>query len=130
MRQVGGRVSEMMQLKRAYEPSNPEDGTRFLVERLWPRGVKKTELKIDAWLKDVAPSDGLRQWFAHDPKKWPEFRRRYFAELKGRPEAIDPIRSAMARGRVTLVFSARDEEHNNAVALKDYVEAHPIARRA
>jgi uncharacterized protein YeaO (DUF488 family) len=123
-------MSETMQLKRANESSNPEDGTRFLVERLWPRGVKKTELRIDAWLKDAAPSDALRRWFAHDPKKWPEFRRRYFAELKGHPEVIDPIRSAMAHGRVTLVYSARDDEHNNAVALKDYVEAHPIARRA
>jgi uncharacterized protein YeaO (DUF488 family) len=91
-------VSETMQLKRAYEPLGPEDGTRFLVERLWPRSVKKTELKIDAWLKDVAPSDGLRRWFAHDPKKWPEFRRRYFAELKGHPEVTSPIRRAMARG--------------------------------
>ena len=123
-------MSETIELKRAYEPSNPEDGTRFLVERLWPRGVKKTELKIDAWLKDAAPSDGLRRWFAHDPKKWLEFRRRYFVELKGHPEAIDSIRSAMARGRVTLIYSARDERHNNAVALKEYLEAHPMARRA
>jgi uncharacterized protein YeaO (DUF488 family) len=123
-------MSEAMQLKRAYEPANPEDGARFLVERLWPRGVKKTELKIDAWLKDAAPSDDLRRWFAHDPKKWPEFRRRYFAELKGHPGAIDPIRSGMAGRRVTLIYSARDEEHNNAVALREYLEAHPIARRA
>jgi uncharacterized protein YeaO (DUF488 family) len=116
-------VSETMQLKRAYEPSNPEDGARFLVERLWPRGVKKTELKIDAWLKDAAPSYGLRRWFAHDPRKWPEFRRRYFTELNGHPEVIDPIRIAMTRGRVTLIYSARDEEFYNAVALKDYIQS-------
>jgi uncharacterized protein YeaO (DUF488 family) len=122
-------MSETIELKRAYEPSNPEDGARFLVERLWPRGVKKTDLKIDAWLRDAAPSDGLRRWFAHDPKKWPEFRRRYFAELKNHLEVIRPIRSAISRGRVTLVYSARDEEHNNALALKEYLETNPIARR-
>jgi uncharacterized protein YeaO (DUF488 family) len=122
-------MSETIELKRAYEPSNPEDGARFLVERLWPRGVKKTDLKIDAWLRDAAPSDGLRRWFAHDPKKWPEFRRRYFAELKDHPEVIGPIRSAISRGRVTLVYGARDEEHNNALALKEYLETNPIARR-
>jgi uncharacterized protein YeaO (DUF488 family) len=94
------------------------------VERLWPRGIKKTDLKIDAWPKDVGPSDALRRWFAHDPKKWPEFCRRYFAELDSHPEAWEPIRSAARHGRVTLVYSSHDTEHNNAVALKEYLQAH------
>ncbi len=113
----------MITLKRAYEPAASDDGTRFLVERLWPRGVKKTSLRLDAWLKDVAPSDGLRRWFGHDPKKWPEFRRRYFRELDANAEAWEPILKAARRGPVTLVYSSHDREHNNAVALKDYAEA-------
>ena len=111
----------MIQLKRAYEPAASDDGTRFLVERLWPRGVKKTSLRLDAWLKDVAPSDCLRRWFGHDPKKWQEFRRRYFHELDANAEAWEPILKATRR--VTLVYSSHDKEHNNAVALKDYLEA-------
>ena len=114
----------MLALKRAYERAAPEDGARFLVERLWPRGIKKTDLQIEAWLRDVAPSDALRRWFAHDPKKWPEFRRRYFTELDIHPEAWERIRSAARHGRVTLVYSAHDTEHNNAVALKEYLQAH------
>jgi len=114
----------MLALKRAYEKASPEDGARFLVDRLWPRGVTKAALRIDAWRKDLAPSDALRRWFAHDPEKWPEFRRRYFAELDGRPEAWKEIHTAARNGRVTLVYSAHDPEHNNAVALKEYVEAH------
>jgi uncharacterized protein YeaO (DUF488 family) len=119
----------MLVLKRAYEDAGPEDGTRFLVERLWPRGIKKTDLPIDGWLKDVAPSATLRQWFGHDPKKWPEFRRRYFAELDRHPEAWDRIRGAARRGPVTLVYSSRDTEHNNAVALKEYLEAQMSQKR-
>lgn len=114
----------MFALKRAYEEAGPEDGVRFLVERLWPRGVKKTDLRIDGWLKDVAPSDALRRWFGHDPKKWTDFRRKYFAELDRRPEAWEPILTTARHGRVTLVYSAHDTEHNNAVALKDYLDAH------
>jgi uncharacterized protein YeaO (DUF488 family) len=113
----------MLTLKRAYEKASPEDGTRFLVERLWPRGVKKADLRLDAWLKDVAPSDDLRRWFAHDPKKWPEFRRRYFAELDRNPEVWERIRGAAHHGHVTLVYSAHDTEHNNAVALREYLQA-------
>lgn len=113
----------MFTLKRAYEKAGREDGIRFLVERLWPRGVKKEDLHVEAWLKDVAPSDALRRWFGHDPKKWPEFRRRYFAELDSRPEALQPIRHA-GHKHVTLVYSSHDTEHNNAVALKEYLEAH------
>ncbi|MEO8592338.1 MAG: DUF488 domain-containing protein [Candidatus Solibacter sp.] len=113
----------MLALKRAYDKASPADGLRFLVERLWPRGIKKADLRIDAWLKDAAPSTSLRRWFAHDPKKWAEFQRRYFAELDERPESYEPIRSVARHGHVTLVYSAHDTEHNNAVALKDYVQA-------
>lgn len=114
----------MIQLKRAYEDAAPQDGVRFLVERLWPRGVKKADLRLDDWLKEVAPSDHLRRWFAHDPEKWDEFQRRYFAELDAQPDVLQPIRTAMRHGRVTLVYSAHDTEHNNAVALKEYIERH------
>lgn len=114
----------MLALKRAYEKAEPHDGTRFLVDRLWPRGVKKTGLQVDGWIKDVAPSDALRRWFGHGPEKWAEFRRRYFAELDSHPEAWVQIRSTARRGPVTLVYSAHDTAHNNAVALKEYLEAH------
>lgn len=120
----------MITLKRAYEKAAPEDGTRFLVERLWPRGIKKTDLRLDAWLKDVAPSDALRRWFAHDPKKWPDFQRRYSAELDRHSEAWEPIRNAARHGAVTLVYSAHDTEHNNAVALKEYLRAHTGQKRS
>jgi uncharacterized protein YeaO (DUF488 family) len=114
----------MLALKRAYDKAAPEDGVRFLVERLWPRGVKKTKLRIDAWIKDVAPSDALRRWFGHDPDKWDEFQRLYFEQLDKHPESWEPIRSAARHGRVTLIYSAHDIEHNNAVALKEYLRAH------
>lgn len=114
----------MYALKRAYDKAEFGDGTRFLVERLWPRGIKKTDLPIDAWLKDVAPSSALRTWFSHDPAKWPEFQRRYFAELDSHPDAWEQIRAAGRHGRVTLIYSSHDTEHNNAVALKEYLEAH------
>ena len=113
----------MITLKRVYDPVTSTDGVRFLVERLWPRGVKKTALRIDAWLKDVAPSSELRRWFSHDPKKWSEFRRRYHDELTANADALDPIVKAARRGRVTLVYSSHDTEHNNAVALKEYLDA-------
>lgn len=114
----------MIQLKRAYDPENSTDGTRFLVERLWPRGVKKSSLHIEQWLKDVAPSAELRKWFQHDPAKWSEFRRRYFAELKANPDAWQPILQAARHGTVTLVYSSHDVEHNNAAALKEFLEHH------
>ena len=112
----------MVTVKRVYEPPAPEDGTRFLIERLWPRGIKKASLPMDAWLKDVAPSAALRRWFGHDPDKWDTFRQRYFAELDSKPEALQPLVEAMHRGHVTLLYSARTEAHNNAVALKRYLE--------
>lgn len=111
----------MIKLKRVYEPAASGDGTRFLVERLWPRGVKKSALQMDAWLKDVAPSTELRQWFSHDPTKWSDFRERYFRELRANRGAIEPIVTAARRGAVTLLYSSHDAEHNNAVALKDYI---------
>jgi len=116
----------MIRLKRVYEPATTEDGQRFLVERLWPRGLKKEALKAEAWLKDVAPSDDLRRWFSHDPAKWSEFRRRYFAELDRDPAVAAPLLKAARQGTVTLLYSAHDTEHNNAVALKDYLESQPI----
>jgi len=111
----------MITLKRAYDPASPTDGIRFLVERLWPRGVSKATLRIDAWLKDVGPSTALRKWFSHDPEKWEEFRRRYFRELGSQPDAWRPIVSGARRGRVTLVYSSHDTRHNNAVALQEYL---------
>ena len=113
----------MLKLKRAYDPVSHTDGTRVLVERLWPRGLSKAKLHVDQWLKEVSPSTELRQWFSHDPLKWSRFRARYFRELDSHPEAWRPIVSAARRGTVTLVYSSRDEQHNNAVALKDYVRA-------
>jgi len=112
----------MVTLKRAYEPATTSDGTRYLVERLWPRGVKKTALRIDAWLKDIAPSTKLRQWFNHDPKKWPEFQRRYRQELSSNPDGLGFILGAARKGKVTLVYSSRDSAHNCAVALKKYLD--------
>jgi uncharacterized protein YeaO (DUF488 family) len=111
----------MIQLQRAYDEESSEDGTRFLAERLWPRAMKKSSLKIESWLKDVAPSTELRKWFSHAPEKWDEFRRRYFAELKDHRDAWQPILDAAAHGKVTLVYSSHDREHNNAVALQEFL---------
>jgi uncharacterized protein YeaO (DUF488 family) len=113
-----------IQLKRVYDAEGTEDGVRFLAERLWPRGIKKVDLKIDGWLKDAAPGTELRKWFSHDPAKWDEFRRRYTAELASHPDAWQPIVDAAGRGSVTLLYSSRDTEHNNAVALKQFLERH------
>ena len=112
----------MIKTKRVYEPPAHGDGTRFLVERLWPRGVKKAELDAQAWLKEVAPTTELRQWFAHDPSKWSGFKRKYFAELNKEAQVWTPIVQAARRGNVTLLYSARDTEYNNAVALKAYLD--------
>jgi len=113
----------MIQIKRVYDPPEPEDGARFLVDRLWPRGVKKEALRVDGWLRGLAPSHELRRWFGHEPARWEEFRRRYFVELDGKPEAWQPILKAARWGNVTLLYSAHDREQNNAVALKNYLEA-------
>ncbi|MEN6441598.1 MAG: DUF488 domain-containing protein [Syntrophobacter sp.] len=111
----------MIKVKRVYEPPVADDGTRFLVERLWPRGMRKEALHVEGWLKDVAPSSALRRWFGHDPAKWAEFQNRYLAELDGEPDAIQPIVEAAGRGNVTLLYSAHDTEHNSAVVLKKYL---------
>jgi uncharacterized protein YeaO (DUF488 family) len=112
----------MIRVKRAYEAPARGDGARFLVERLWPRGMKKEALQLDGWLREVAPSTELRQWFSHDPEKWPEFQRRYRQELAGHREACRPLIAAAGRGPVTLLYSAHDTRHNAAVALKAYLE--------
>ena len=113
----------MLELKRVYDPVSPGDGKRFLVERLWPRGLTRERLHLTAWLKEVGPSTELRRWFNHDPLKWPEFRTRYFRELDSQPESWKPILTAAREGTVTLVYSSHDEEHNNAVALHEYLKA-------
>ena len=114
----------MIKLKRAYDRPSKDDGARYLVERLWPRGIKKTELPLDGWLKDVAPSPELRKWFGHDPEKWPQFQRRYFTELRAHEQSLEPLRKAARQGAVTLVFSSHDTEHNAAVALREYLQTH------
>jgi len=108
--------------KRAYEPASEADGFRILVDRVWPRGVSKTDAGIDVWLKDIAPSSSLRKWFGHDPEKWEDFKIRYFEELDRNPEAVDALRQILdEKKKVTLVYSAKDEAHNNAAALKNYL---------
>jgi uncharacterized protein YeaO (DUF488 family) len=118
------RSGTVILLKRAYDPASKKDGRRVLVERLWPRGIKKAALPLDGWLKDVAPSTELRKWFSHDPAKWNEFQRRYRAELKQKPHLWKELMDAARKGTLTLVFSSHDTEHNNAVVLKQFVESH------
>ncbi|MGI6207791.1 MAG: DUF488 domain-containing protein [Anaerolineae bacterium] len=113
----------MIVSKRVYASKEADGTRRLLVDRVWPRGLKKESLHLDAWIREVAPSDELRRWFGHDPAKWDEFRRRYFAELDAMPEVWQPILEAAKKGDVTLLFGARDEEHNQAVALKEYLDA-------
>ena len=113
-------------LKRAYEPPAPADGYRVLVERLWPRGLKKADAAVDLWLKDIAPSPDLRRWFSHDPAKWEEFCRRYWAELRGHPDAVNLLKEKLRQSRVTLVYGSKDEEHNAAVALKKFLEGQAL----
>jgi uncharacterized protein YeaO (DUF488 family) len=109
-------------LKRAYETPEPGDGFRVLVDRLWPRGVAKSFAKIDLWLKDVAPSTAIRKWFSHDPAKWLEFRDLYLSELSQNPEAVGQLMEYVRRGRVTLVYGAKDTEHTHALVLKEFLE--------
>jgi len=110
-----------VRIKRVYEPRAPRDGKRILVERLWPRGLKKEAVRADAWLKDVAPSTGLRQWFGHDVRRWDEFRQRYESELKANQSAWESLMEAGSRRAVTLLYSARDEQHNGARVLRDFL---------
>jgi len=115
--------SETIRLKRVYDTPARSDGCRILVERLWPRGLSKDAARVDLWCKEVAPSPELRRWFDHDPDKWTQFRRRYHRELRGQDPALEPIRERLAAGPVTFVFASREERFNNAVALKEYLEA-------
>jgi uncharacterized protein YeaO (DUF488 family) len=112
-----------IQLKRAYQPPAEADGCRILVDRLWPRGISKQEAHIDFWMKSLAPSDELRQWFGHRPEKWREFKQRYFDELDRMSAEVGELLNEARRGTVTLIFAARDETQNNAVALKEYLES-------
>ena len=113
-----------IKLKRAYDKPSDKDGSRILVDRIWPRGISKDNIQIDDWLKDIAPSTKLRKWFGHDPEKWNEFKKRYFQELINKQEIVDTIRNQMKNRHVTLVYSAKDQEFNNATALKEYIENH------
>jgi uncharacterized protein YeaO (DUF488 family) len=120
----------MIQVKRVYDAPTAHDGARFLVDHLWPRGLSKDAVKIKSWLKDVAPSHELRKWFGHDPRKWKEFQRQYFAELDKKRQSWEPLLAAACEGDIALVFAARDTEHNNAVALKNYLEKMTKLKRA
>ena len=112
---------KQLRVKRAYEDPAHDDGVRILVDRLWPRGLPKSKAHVDLWLKDLAPSSGLRRWFNHEPTKWAEFRRRYARELDSKHGAVAALRGAARRGRVTLLFGARSAQHNHAVALQAYL---------
>lgn len=109
----------MVKIKRVYEKPEAEDGIRILVDRLWPRGLTKEKASIDLWLKDIAPSTQLRKWFDHDPEKWNEFKKRYLAELKENKESVALLKEKLTKGDVTLIFGAKDEEHNEALVLKE-----------
>ena len=111
-----------LKIKRAYAEPEKSDGVRILVDRLWPRGLSKERAHVDLWLKEVAPSTDLRKWFAHDPERWPEFQSRYLEELKSHSAELALLREKSVHGVVTLLFAARDEEHNEAVVLKDLLE--------
>jgi uncharacterized protein YeaO (DUF488 family) len=112
----------IIQLKRVYDSASETDGCRILVDRVWPRGVRKEKARIDLWLREVAPSTALRKWFGHDPSKWEEFKQRYFAELDQRVSVVQELVKRSRACPITLVYSARDTKHNNAVALQEYLK--------
>jgi uncharacterized protein YeaO (DUF488 family) len=117
---TGRRIpASHVNLKRVYDPAAPGDGTRLLIDRLWPRGLSKADAAVDRWLKEIAPSTELRRWFGHDPERWHEFRRRYTDELRENATALEELRALARKGTVTLLYGARDEEHNDAVVLRD-----------
>jgi uncharacterized protein YeaO (DUF488 family) len=118
-----------VRLKRAYEPPARSDGVRILIDRLWPRGKTKKSAAIDEWFKDIAPSTALRQWFGHDPARWQEFRRRYVGEVRQKPDQFVRLRALAQQGPITLVFSAHDEVHNDAVVLRDLLLGRSVKRR-
>ena len=111
-----------IKIKRVYEAPDKKDGVRILVDRLWPRGLTKEKAGVDIWLKDIAPSTGLRKWFGHEPARWKEFKQRYHRELKENKEALSQLREQLKKGNVTLVYGAKDEKHNDAVALKELLD--------
>ena len=113
-----------LRLKRVYAPADAGDGTRILIDRLWPRGISKQRAALDEWLKEIAPSTELRQWFGHELARWPEFQRRYKAELRGHAMEIERLRDIAAKGVLTLGYGARDQEHNDAVVLRDVLHGH------
>lgn len=113
----------LIKAKRIYDAPAADDGMRILVDRLWPRGMKKDSAPIDLWLKEIAPSDDLRQWFRHEPEKWAEFKKRYFAELRNKQDLVALLRQHARAGAVTLLYSAKDEKHNNAMALLEYLQS-------
>ncbi len=113
----------MITIKRVYDPPSRDDGKRILIDRLWPRGLKKEAAHVDEWMKDIAPSSELRKWFGHDPEKWDEFKQRFFKELQGKQEQLERIVDFAQKGRVTLLFGSKEERFNNASALKEYIEA-------
>jgi len=115
-------VSHLLKIKRVYERPEPRDGTRILVDRLWPRGLTKERARVDLWLKEVAPSTRLRKWYGHDPKKWKGFRSRYRTELKKVPDELATIKAKRRKGRVTLLYGARDEQHNEAIVLQEFLD--------
>ena len=111
-----------VKLKRVYEEPSESDGTRILVDRLWPRGLTKEKAKVDVWLKEIAPSTELRKWFNHEPSKWPEFKKRYQAEMSNNTEVLSALKKHLANGKATIVYGAKDEEHNDAVVIKQYLD--------
>ena len=113
----------MLKIKRVYDPPASDDGKRILIDRLWPRGLKKEDARIDEWMKELAPSSELRKWFNHDPEKWGEFKRGFFKELQGKKAMVDLIGNLARKGTVSLLFGSKEERFNNAVALKEYMEA-------
>jgi uncharacterized protein YeaO (DUF488 family) len=119
-----------VKLKRVYERPAPGDGTRILIDRLWPRGVKKVDAALDQWAKDISPSTRLRKWFGHDPARWGEFCSRYTKEIRQHPEQLNQLRALARTGAITLVYSAHDEIHNDAVVLRDLLLGRPITRKA
>ena len=117
-----------IQVKRVYEAPAPGDGQRILIDRLWPRGLSKLKAEVDLWMKQIAPSTPLRRWYGHDPGKWPEFKKRYHAELDANPAGVDEILSHTVKGTTTLLFGSREEQLNNAFALKEYLESKACSR--
>ncbi len=119
----------MVKTKRVYDPPSPEDGKRILIDRLWPRGIKKEDARIDEWLRDIAPSTELRKWFSHDPAKWQEFRRRYKRELETKEDLLRSLKADARKGTVTLLFAAKDTVHVNAQVLKEMIETEAGSKR-